>query len=85
MIKAYLWIKMVHRLFLYLTSFLILFMSITGLLLKYPLFSGFIFLDTGLVRSLHNAFSIYFVISLGIMMLSGIYMYLFPLLRKRGS
>ncbi len=81
----YLWAKKIHRLFLFLTSFLIIFMSITGIILKFSFFSSLSFLDLGLMRSLHNDFSIYFVISLGIMMLTGIYMYLFPLLRRRND
>lgn len=85
MIKIYLLAKIIHRLFLYLTSFLIIFMSITGLLLKYSFFSRLPFLDLVLVRILHNDFSIYFVISLSIMMLTGIYMYLFPHLRARNN
>lgn len=85
MTKLYLWAKVIHRLFLYLTSFLILFMSITGIVLKYSFFSNLPFLDVGLMRFLHNDFSIYFVFSLFVMMLTGGYMYLFPLLRRRSS
>ena len=80
--KLYLWTKEIHRLFIYLTSFLIFIMSITGMLLKFSIFKSLSLLDLGLVRSLHNDFSIYFAISLGIMMITGIYMYLFPILRR---
>lgn len=83
MIKLYLWTKTLHRIFLYLASYLIIFMSFTGIILKYPFFSRFTFLDLGLLRSLHNEFSIYFVVSLGVMMITGIYMYLFPILRRK--
>ncbi len=51
---------------------LILFMSITGLVFKYPTVSGIALLDARLMRSLHNDFSIYFVIALMVMMVMGI-------------
>lgn len=85
MIKLYLWAKSIHRLFLYLTSFLVLFMSITGILLKYSIFKNISFLDLNLIRSLHNDMSIYIVVSLGLMMTTGVFMYIFPLLRRKNS
>jgi hypothetical protein len=82
MIKIYLWSKTIHRMFLFATSFLIIFMSITGSILKFSFFSKYVSIDMGLVRVLHNDLSVYFVISVGIMMLTGLYMYFFPILKK---
>ena len=62
MIKIYLWSKTIHRMFLFATSFLIIFMSITGSMLKFSFFSRYVSVDIGLVRVLHNDLSIYFVI-----------------------
>lgn len=83
MIKLYLLSKTVHRLFLYLTTYLIIFMSVTGILLKYAIFGRLPFLNLGSIRYLHNEMSIYFAISLGAMMITGIVMYVFPLTRKK--
>ncbi len=85
MTKIYIWAKSIHRLLLYLTTFLIVFMSISGIVLKFPFFSSFPFVEIGLIRKLHNDLSIYFVISLTVMLITGLYMYIFPLLRSRKS
>ena len=85
MTKLYLLSKTIHRLFLYLISYMIIFMSVTGVILKYSFFSDRAYIDLGLIRYLHNEFSIYFAVSLGIMMLTGIMMYLFPLIRRKPS
>jgi hypothetical protein len=56
----------------------------TGTLMKYPsFFSSLPFIDLGLMRAVHNMMSIYFSIVLSLMMLTGLYMYLFPYLRKK--
>lgn len=85
MTKLYLLSKTIHRIFLYLTSYMLIFMSVTGIMLKYSFFRDWRFLDLGLIRYLHNEFSIYFAVSLGIMMLTGFAMYLFPLMRRKPS
>ena len=63
MIKLYLLTKQIHRLILYVTVLLIAFMSVTGLILKYPTLSIHYlpFLDLGLIRYIHNEFSLYFI------------------------
>jgi len=83
MIKLYLFTKLIHRLSLYATSFFVLFMSLTGIVLKYSFFKKFSSIDMGLIRYLHGELSIYFVAALGVMMLTGLYMYLFPLIRQK--
>jgi hypothetical protein len=78
--KLYLWSKQIHRLTMFITSALVLVMAGTGMLLKYPIIS-----DTGLIRRIHNNLSPIFGGALFIMMITGIYMYVFPLLKKRSS
>lgn len=82
MTKLYLLSKTIHRLTMYLTVLLTLFMATTGLLLKYslPLLDPFIKIE--FVRYMHNNVSVSFTIVLLLMMISGIYMYLFPILLK---
>lgn len=76
--------KQIHRLVLYVTTLLILFMSSTGIALKYPSFFSqrLSFIDLGLIRFLHNEFSLYASIAFVLMMITGIYMYYFPLLQQ---
>jgi uncharacterized iron-regulated membrane protein len=81
MTKLYLLSKVLHRVSLYFTSLLIVFMSLTGICLKYPQANLF-HLDMGLIRSLHSNFSLYFVLALFIMMITGLIMYIYPELRK---
>ena len=80
MIKLYLLTKQIHRLILYVTVLLIAFMSVTGLILKYPTLSIHYlpFLDLGLIRYIHNEFSLYFIAVLFVMAVTGIFMYVFP-------
>ena len=85
MTKVFIWAKSIHRLFLYLTTFLIFFMSISGILLKFTFFNSFPFIEIGLIRKLHNDLSIYFVLSLTVMLITGLYMYIFPLLKNRNK
>lgn len=81
-VKLYLWSKSIHRITLFVTLFLTGIMSVTGLVLKYPSLGIFFPFDSVFVRSVHSVFSTYFAIVLGIMVLTGSYMYIFPLLRK---
>jgi hypothetical protein len=78
--KIYLWLKTIHRIFMYATTFLVIIMSGTGTILKFPL--KFRSLDLAYIRFLHNELSIYFTISLFLMMISGIYMYIFTFPKK---
>lgn len=70
---------------MFITSFMIIFMSITGVMLKGSYFVVPASVDMNLVRRLHNEFSVHFVIALTVMMVTGFIMYLFPLLRKKPS
>lgn len=85
MIKIYLLAKKIHRVLLYLAIFLIVFMGFTGLILKYTdiVYNFFPQIDSGLMRYLHNEFSIYFSIVLFAMLVTGTFMYVFPLIQAR--
>lgn len=84
MIKLYILSKQIHRLLVFVMTILLLVMSITGLLLKYTFIADkFPFIDTGYVRYLHNNTGPYFTVVLSVMLLSGLYMYLFLVLRRK--
>lgn len=87
MIKIYLVTKQIHRIVLYITTLFILIMSVTGIILKYPSFFSqkMTFLDLDLTRYLHNEISLYFSASLIFMAITGIFMYIFPLLNSRNK
>lgn len=82
--KLYLLSKKIHRLCLFATIMLIFVMGGTGVIMKYPgFFDAIPFIDPILMRGIHAELSIYFLIALTIMMLTGTYMYLFPILNAR--
>jgi hypothetical protein len=82
--KLYLWSKQIHRLCMYGTIFMVLIKGGTGLILKYDdFFRQVKMIDLIYMRELHNTLSIYFAIFLACMMLTGLYMYLYPFLRSR--
>ncbi len=56
----------------------------TGLILKYAfIVTKFQFLDLGLMRYLHNIFSVFFSIALSLMIVTGLLLYFLPLLIRR--
>jgi len=84
MIKLYLFSKKIHRVLVLIITVIGVIMSITGVLLKYTFISTkFSFIDLGLVRFIHNSLSPFFVIIFFGMMITGIIMYLFPLVRNK--
>jgi hypothetical protein len=83
MTKLYLFSKSIHRYLVLIVSTLTILMAGTGIMLKYlflPMALGF---DPGTVRYIHNQLSVLFTIALVLMMLTGIIMYIFPLLKKK--
>jgi H+/Cl- antiporter ClcA len=84
MTKIYLLSKSIHRILLLIILFIGLFMSVTGILLKYTfLATKFSFIDLGQVRYIHNNLSPVFSILFFMMALTGIIMYIFPLTRNK--
>lgn len=85
MTKLYLFAKKIHRIMVLFLIAFILFMSVTGTMLKYSGFSTKYlgFLDLGAMRYLHGNLSPFFAIALTLMALTGLYMYIYPELQKR--
>jgi hypothetical protein len=81
--KLYILSRKIHRILVMIISVIGILMAITGVILKYPFISkNLSFLDLGLIRYLHNNLSPYFTIVFLLMSITGIFMYLFPLLKK---
>lgn len=80
--KLYILSKKLHRVFLFLTTALTLVMATTGMFLKYVGFANKLGVDLVLARYTHNTASVFFVVTLLVMILSGATMYLVPILRE---
>lgn len=87
MTKIYLFSKKIHRWLVLAVSALGLFMMVSGIFLKYPVFvmNNLKFIDLGLVRYLHNNISVVFSAALFLMMLTGLLMYFLPWLMRKKS
>ena len=85
MTKLYLWSRQLHRILVLIITALGLIMALTGFLLKYSSFaaSHLKFINLGLVRYLHNQLSPFFGLVLILMVLTGLFMYLFPWLNQK--
>jgi hypothetical protein len=80
MIKLYLYSKKVHRVLVLIITAMTLVMAGTGIMLEYSV--SFFGLDLGLVRYLHNKLSVYFTVVLALMLITGLHMYVFPVLNR---
>jgi hypothetical protein len=79
MTKLYLVAKSIHRYLVIIITVLTILMAGTGIAIKYNV--GIF--DLPLTRYIHNNLSVVFTVALILMMLSGIIMYVFPLIRNR--
>lgn len=71
----YLWSKKVHRYLVLVMVILTVIMAGTG----YMMHEGtYVLLPAAQIRTMHDTFSIMFTIILGLMSLTGIYLFLFP-------
>lgn len=77
--------RKVHRYLVIIIISLGLLMIISGVLLKYPKITidYLTFIDLGFVRFIHNQISTYFGIVLFIMILTGAWMYFYPMWQQR--
>ncbi len=84
-VRLFVLCKKIHRLLVLVVAVLIVVMAGTGILMKYALFASkyFGFFDSGMIRYVHNNLSVYFAAVLGLMALTGLYIYLFTL-KPRG-
>jgi len=77
--KLYQWAKTLHRTALFGMVGLGLVMGFTGSLLKFTKLTVLIpGINVSFIRYLHNEFSPFFSVFLGLMILSGLYMYWYP-------
>lgn|SRR3989338_10284829 len=84
MSSLYLLCKKVHRITMFVAVVLILIMTFTGTFMKFPFLIKYAdFLNIIQLRQLHNAFSPYFSLTILIMLLTGVFMYLYPFLTKK--
>lgn len=82
--NLYLLAKKIHRFLVIIISVIGLLMAGTGTLLKYTFISKKLtFIDLGLIRSFHNNLSPYFVVVFLGMLITGLVMYLFPMLKNK--
>ncbi|EKE13952.1 MAG: hypothetical protein ACD_12C00733G0004 [uncultured bacterium] len=81
--NLFLFSKKIHRFLVTLIAIIGIVMSMTGMLLKYTFIAAkFTFINLGLIRFIHNNLSpIFAVVFLG-MLITGLVMYFFPLIRK---
>ena len=71
--------KKIHRFLVIIISVIGILMIGTGILLKYKPD----FIDMGLVRLIHNNLSPYFVVVFLGMLITGLVMYIFPMLKNK--
>ena len=81
--KANYYSRLLHKASAITTSILGGVMTITGLALKFPQVFKLPFLSPSFVRFLHNALSPFFAAALGVMILTGLFMYVFPWILKK--
>jgi len=81
--KLYLYARTIHRSLVLLIAVSTLIMAGSGMILKNPGIGQALNLNLSLVRYLHNNFSLVFSMLLLMMTVSGVVMYLFPLLRSQ--
>ena len=76
--------KKIHRFLVIIIATIGVLMAGTGILLKYTIISKKLtFIDLGLIRSLHNNLSPYFAVVFLGMLITGLVMYLFPMLKNK--
>jgi len=83
MIKLYLFSKAVHRYLVIIMTVIALVMAGTGTVLKYKFLGDKLGLNIGMISFIHGSFSVLFTIILFLMIVSGIIMYIFPLVKNK--
>jgi uncharacterized iron-regulated membrane protein len=80
LVKLSIWSRKIHRYLVILISVIGLVMMVTGFKMHKVLEGEdiFPFFDYAATRTLHNQLSTVFAITLGAMMVTGIYMYIYP-------
>lgn len=83
MIRLYVFSRKIHRLLALIMVVSTFVMAGTGLMMKYDFLAKIFNVDQGLIRYVHSSFSVIFVFVLLSMMLTGLVMYFYPILRKK--
>lgn len=73
----FLWSKKIHRYLVLLMVILGIVMMGSGYMMKQ---NSYLILSPGGIRSVHNTASLFFSIILGVMIITGLYLFLFPYL-----
>ncbi|OGK20188.1 hypothetical protein A2866_01650 [Candidatus Roizmanbacteria bacterium RIFCSPHIGHO2_01_FULL_39_8] len=86
MSSLYLLCKKIHRITMFIAVILILIMSFTGTFMKFPFLLAYFGLFTiAQLTQWHSLFSPYFALTILIMLVTGVFMYLYPILKKEDS
>lgn len=81
--KLYVYARKIHRLLVLLMVVLTVVMTLTGSMMKYPLAVRLLFFfDPVFARSIHNLISPLFSFVLLGMVVTGLYMYVYPKIRR---
>lgn len=83
MVKLYLYARKIHRFLVLIIVFLAFIMSATGMLMRNPSWEKFSPFSLDLARYIHNQLSWIFSIILILMIITGLIMYFYPLLKKQ--
>lgn len=84
MSSLYLLSKKIHRITMFIAVVLILLMTFTGTFMKFPFLLKYVgFLNVIQLRQLHSTFSPYFSLTILVMLVTGVFMYLYPYLIKK--
>ena len=78
--QVYLWCKKIHRYLVLAIATLGILMGGTGYMMHE---NTYILLPAAQIRTLHNNFSVTFAVVLGVMTLTGLYMFIFPYLKAK--
>lgn len=83
MTKIYIISRIIHRILVVIIVISTIIMTLTGIVLKFNSLSDLLKIDLTMIRFIHNNFSIVFSIILFFMILTGLIMYIYPILRKK--
>lgn len=84
MTNLYILSRKIHRILVLIISVIGILMAGTGILLKYTFIAiKFTFIDLGLIKFIHSNLSPYFAIVFFGMLITGLFMYLYPMLRNK--
>jgi hypothetical protein len=81
--SPYLFFRKMHRLLVLVTAFSTLVMAISGIFLKFSGLAKALSLNLSSIRFIHNIASPFYTILLMLMMISGVVMYFYPIIKRK--